>query len=385
VVSLSACASQAPANLDRIAEVEEQGILRIVDHQAIYVEETATPTAGRQTATALVGSMVEYVNLQLWVWFPRSQGLSFERDYGNVTLTIPRTQRRVLEGDKLVHLEYDNERMEIDRADIQRRLDQLNRNFTNEAQRLRAQLENARYALDSANERDWVDLALQHAQAELAYERLRISTENSRTYLQQQLADLDDALAGEYITAPFDGFVQWISFSGNGFSMRGPVENLIHIACEENLFFGVNIRPDQLNLLNYGSIVTVRNTGGAIEFEAAVVSDPWAQGQRDHNFTFWLSPVDFDGLMEALYEIDPYDPLHTLRSMALRAYIHSYVIDEGILLPNNAIHLEDRRRFVWVYDNGNVVRRFIDIGRSIGGYTHVITGIEADTEVVIMR
>ena len=388
VLSLSACAQQAPAtNPDRIAQVEEQGILRIVEVMQ-EDEETVVPTSAPQTVTAFVGSLTDSFSPQIWLFFFNMHVLSFERYYGNVTLTTPRGQRRVREGDKLANLEYDNERMGIDRADAQRQLDQLNRNSASEAQRLRAQLEDARYTLYNANEQDWVELALKHAQAELAYERFRLNTENTRTNLQQRLTDLDNTLAGEYITAPFDGFVMWVNFVGDRFFLRDQNWPIMGFACEETFIFGISLRPDQLYVLNYGSIITISATTTGrthtIDFDAVVVTDPWTTGERDH-FTFWLRPVDLDGFMEALYAIDPYDPLYTMRNMTFNTEIRAYLADTGILLPNNAINSEDWRRFVWVYDNGNIVRRFIDIGHSIDGYTHVITGIEAGTEVVIMR
>ena len=387
ILFLSACTATQPAATieERIAAVEEQGLLLIIDHQT----ENDTPVAQRETetVTATIGTFTARMDsMQLWPWSLRSQTLFFQRDHGMATLLIPRRPQFMYEGQKLAHLPYDNERMEIDRADALRQLEQHNRSAESEAQRLRTRIEEARHNLDMATERDWVELALLLTQAELAYDRFRVSTEITRGGLQQRLTDLEDTLAGEYLLAPFDGYIQFFSTHQDRFPLTARNQPILTVGCFDTFILMAQVNHEQLLLINYGSSVTVRTTVPGttvpVEIDAIVVSDPWATGQRGHNFSLMVRPVDLNGFWEAVYDMHN-DKLYTLQRLTFRILLDRYFIDHGIVLPVHAVNFHDGLWYVWAYEDGYVMRRFVEVGNQHGGYRQIVTGIEAGTKVVI--
>jgi hypothetical protein len=131
-----------------------------------------------------------------------------------------------------------------------------------------------------------------------------------------------------------------------------------------------------------------------IEFETRVVTDSWAAGQRQ-TVMYLLKPTDIDGLTDKLLAIDGGNPIITIRSLRLSAQVEYIAAPKGITLPTSAIEREHIRsqndvflaeqRFVYIYIDGNVEKRNIEIGETVGGYVHIITGIDEDAKVVISR
>lgn len=399
---LAACSNISEnTDRDRLEEVVASGILRIV----YASDEDEAEEEVLNITTAVIGSLTETITLRVDVSFPIYRIMRFANDTGEFTLFVENNQR-VMQGDKLAHLSFENERMEIDRVDAQRALDQFNRDSAAEAQRLRTAVDNAYNALELACEATWVELALVHAQAELSYERFRISSGSTRDRLAQNLADLDNTLAGEYLLAPFDGIVHDINRTLPEYFNRLRA-NVLNISSEEffvfNTVFWTSGRggrppgPRHAGIIGYGNILSVQSldTGRgapprttvpaappAITFDVKVLSDPWTAGYREQ-LSFWLVPTDPEGLMEALYSIDPYDPMYVLRNTHFVTDIEIVTVDHDVLLSNLAIRRQDLDRYVFVLEDGIITRRFITIGTSDGYYTHIITGLDPGTQVVL--
>jgi hypothetical protein len=110
---------------------------------------------------------------------------------------------------------------------------------------------------------------------------------------------------------------------------------------------------------------------------------------------YLLKPVDMEGLTDKLLALDGGNPIITLRSLQLSAQVEYTAAPKGITLPATAIlreHIRDQndillgeQRFVYLYIDGKVEKRNIAIGETVDGYVHVITGIDEDAKVVILR
>jgi hypothetical protein len=131
-----------------------------------------------------------------------------------------------------------------------------------------------------------------------------------------------------------------------------------------------------------------------IEFETKVVTDSWAAGQR-HYISFLLKPVDMESLIDKLLTLEGDNPILNLRSVRLWALLDNIVTPKGITLPTAAIHREhiigffdvilEEHHYVFIYIDGRVEKRNINVGTIIGDYVQIITGIDEDAKVVILR
>jgi multidrug efflux pump subunit AcrA (membrane-fusion protein) len=55
-----------------------------------------------------------------------------------------------------------------------------------------------------------------------------------------------------------------------------------------------------------------------------------------------------------------------------------------VTVPLAAVHEEDRRTFVYIYDEGRLGKRYVQAGFTGGGYVQIISGLEAGVRVVIL-
>lgn len=388
IMLLAACTteSNSPAN---ITDAISQGLI-------MPVEDALVQEVHREIVTAYSGELVASVNFNVAVYFPIQQNLYFENDTGEFTL-FAEDSVRVSEGDELAHLSLDSERIEISRIQAEIRLQQFNQNTANEAARRRTEINNARFSVEHANnDADMARLLLHLAQLELSYDRFRFETANTRSTLTQELEELQYAAAGEYLLAPFDGMIRGaLPIQSDFFDGRRP--RILTLIDEDTFFLEITVTQSRqatlqlppTSILSYGKILTIQshnpNYQGppTISFDARIVTDPWGAGRRT-NFTFLLVPVDPDGFMEKLYNINPYDPMRILSTVNLQTNIPFTVVDYGILLPHNVIHTQGRLSFVFVYEQGNLIRRFVTPGVRSGPYLHIISGIDAGERVVIL-
>jgi hypothetical protein len=70
--------------------------------------------------------------------------------------------------------------------------------------------------------------------------------------------------------------------------------------------------------------------------------------------------------------------------MGFTAQMEVVLAASSVTLPMAAVHEEDRRTFVYIYDEGRLGKRYVQAGFSGGGYTQIISGLEAGARVVIL-
>ena len=348
----------------------------------------------REIATAESGRLATNTIANVDLYFPVQQYLYFANNTGEFTL-LTENGARVTAGENLANLWQTDDRLEISRIQAEIRIQQFNQNTAAGAASRQAEISDTRFYIEHVtNDADLERLLLHLAQLELGYDRFRFDRSIALGDLTRELEDLQTILAGEYLQAPFDGTVRnAITLEREIFDNWQP--RILSVADESIFFFSiqlgslreVTLHLSPVGILSYGSIVTIEshNTGEspALSFDARVVTDLWGAGIRN-DFTFLLKPIDIDGLMEALYELNPYDPIQALRDANLRADIEFTVTDYGVKIPHRALQTQDRLFFTFVYENGNLIRRFVNPGARAGNYVHIIAGIDAGEQVVIL-
>ena len=390
IVLLASCTNESSPN-STITEAISQGLILPINIGDVPAQETH-----HNLSAARVGQLTHTVPFGVNLYFPIQHNLRFESDTGKFIL-LTEDGNQVLEGEKLAFLtlddyRFDNERAEINRIQAEIRLQQFDQTTASEAIRQQTEIGNARFYVEHAtNDTDLTRLLIHLSQLELRYDRFRFETANARNELVRELEELRNTVAGEHLLATFDGTVRGIHVNQYDiFEGRHP--QILSLVDESIFFFTIRTRQQpplpMSGPLNYGDIVTIQSQGqayrgGGLLFDARVVSDPWGAGIRNEPM-FLLVPVDMDGLMETLYELNPYDPIQALRAFTFGTDITYMIADYGVLVPHNAIHTQERLSFVFVYEHGNIIRRFVNPHVRAGTYVHIVTGIDAGEQVVIL-
>ena len=388
----TACTAGAPPT--DVSEAVSQGLIMSIE----AAENVPVRAIRRDIATARSGQLTDNIVIPVSLYFPLQQDLYFRNTTGEFTLLVENGQR-VAEGDNLANLRLDNDRLEVNRIQTEIRIQQHDQNTANEAARRRTEINSARfYAEYASNDADLTRMLLHVAQLELAYDRFRFNAANTRRTLIRELEEIQERLAGEYLLAPFGGTVRNVitTIPYEFFENRQP--RILILIDEDNLLFSITLSEGRqrqiaqtpVGVFSHGRILTIqshhadyRGRPPTLSFEARIVTDLWGAGYRG-DFIFLLAPVDKDGLLEALSEIDPYDPVHAFRSFNLQADVEFTVVDYGVLIPHQAVQTQDRLHFTFVYENGNQIRRFVNPGARAGNYIHIISGIDAGEQVVIL-
>ncbi|MCL2377282.1 MAG: hypothetical protein FWC76_07810 [Defluviitaleaceae bacterium] len=374
---LSACTEATQRGFE-IADAEAAGIIM---PQGLHSDDSEGQNfqiieVSRQDMTTNTNSTAQLI-------FPIEQHLYFQGQEGSVVLLVEEGQY-VREGDVLARRAIDADaRLEIAYSAAKLRLEQFEEGFAREHSARLAEIADARQHQSS------LELAL----LEIGLERFVFNSNIARSAIQDEVTALADTIRGEEIVAPFDGMVI--------FTISGPYNLLwnprIITIVDHNLFFyqftisaGGSMN---YNTIRHGDIITLRSNerhvvDGAerpvLEFDGRIVTDSWASGERN-SFTYWLVPVDMDGLLETDGLLNADNPLHTLFSMNFTAQIEILRAENNLTLPIAAVHAEDRRNFVFVYNEGRLGKRYVHAGLRGGGYVQIISGLEDGAQVVILR
>ena len=349
--------------------------------------------------TATIQELVDRRNLQTLLFFPVEDDLFFNHYEGEVTILVEEGEF-VTKGDLLATLSFDtDERHYINYEAAVAHLERLEQEFSRERARRRNEISRARGTLPAQAVR----------LMEIELERYNFINSLTVADLEEEISNLRMQLGIEEITAPYDGMVFFV-FEGGTISLGTTAQRIMRIADPNDFFFQIAISTTHslathYNIIGHGDIITLRertdsdagegdSSHSRIEFETRVVTDSWAAGQRQA-VMYLLKPVDMDGLIDTLLAIDGGNPIITLRSLHLSAQVEYTAAPKGITLPTAALqreHIRDQgdvflaeQRYVLIYVDGKVEKRNVEIGETVGGYTHIITGIDEDAKVVILH
>jgi hypothetical protein len=337
------------------------------------------------------------ISLTAQLIFPIERQLGFGGQEGEVALLAENWQL-VSEGDVLALLTFDHDaRLEIAYQAASQRLEQLEAEFDREHRARSAEMREtrARMAASSGNARRQASLELELLG--IGLERFIYLSEAARSALEDEVLALAGKLDAEEIVAPFDGMV--VSVDGGPYALRWNPP-IMAVVDHSIFFYQLTLSAEhplmnRYSIMGLGDKITLRSTqrhtvGGIerpiLEFDALIVTDSWAGGVREA-FTYLLVPVDMEGLIDTVRALDmgdPNNPLHTLFSLRFTAQIEVSLTATSLALPIAAVHEEDRRTFVYIYNDGRLNKRYVQAGFSVGGYVQIISGLEAGAKVVIL-
>ena len=362
ILLLSACQQIEAASSDdaQIAQVVQEGI--IISPDVIEATQMAFTTV-----EAIEGRLTRQMSMPTQLHFPVTVDLSFERSGGRLNARHVSSMDFVQAGDVLLSIVFDEDALRVEEQQLQLRMREAERRHNSERTRRRGDIEQFRNQLHGdINEFEIEIHALRLESMEAEYQHIIHQFQISRREQSRQLQEIQERLLGEDIVAPFDAVVSWV----NGARINSVVENwMIMVTLYDYNSFQLITRgaPD---VFRFGDILTVRDRDGTPR-AVQVVSDPLTSARDQSNqHEYILQPLDPDVTAD-------YFHVNNLQSSPT-------IFDvKGILIPSRAIHIEEQQRFVYIYEDDVIRKRYIQAGLFYMEQTQILDGIEPGQLVVL--
>jgi len=321
------------------------------------------------TVEVVEGRMSHTTNIVVRLHFPVVEELFFEKGGGRLLERLVIPMDFVSKGDVLARVIFDEEVLQLEERELMMRMADAERRHTSDRLWMRADIEQFRlelFAISDANEAAIEAHSIAIERKEASYRHAIRQFERLRRDQNRQLQYVRDRLQGEELIAPFDAVVAAVN----------PVmpNTIIYpwmsmITLYDYHSFQLEITAP-FSVLRYGDIVTLGSLDGSLRTEARVISDPLATGHRSQQFNY---------VMEVLDESITAEPFMGNVS----AFPTVFDIDGVVIVPSRAIHEENERRFVHIYEDGIIRKRYVQIGFNYHGRSQVLDGLLPGQLVVI--
>jgi len=322
----------------------------------------------------------------------------FTRTNGRITMHVSNGDF-VSEGDLLATLSFEDESIEIDRTMAEIALDRFEREFTLERMRLTSLVEDLVIQVTASSGSERLLLENRLALAELQLELYIRNSNARRATLRETLNDLEELMAGENLYSDVNGLVTHTAANNVFMHNRTTVVTIVEL--DEFMFqaqlSGQNVQnePTQVNrqsLLRFGQVLhleserlsnaTDPNSGPMFSMDVEVVTDNWGPGR--HNSAYYMLKVlDVESMLATAAEFEINLP--TLMSLVFWVHIPIDFASDLLVVPRGAIHDQDGAFFVFLYEDGNPIRHFVELGMITGDmdYVQILFGLEEDTEIML--
>jgi hypothetical protein len=136
-----------------------------------------------------------------------------------------------------------------------------------------------------------------------------------------------------------------------------------------------------IDLIRHGDIIIGEISVDELVFEMKVVSDPIVTDTRESAYSFILQPTDREAFWQMIYGLEM--DFQTLAQRVVIGHILAYEARNVVVIPRHAIHPEDGREWVHLYEDGQLKKRYIVTGLTHEGRTQVISGLDPGQMVVL--
>jgi len=371
---LSSCSSGAGGLTEEArmeAAVQEGIIARVFEMEA--------READYNLAEAVIGDIVRFLDVRVSLDTPTIQDLYFERDGGRLVGVYVNNYQWVQKGELLAEIEFDKEELLSEREKLMIEVNRFESGF--EAEEARQLLEIDWLGSDfefGMSDAEMEIRALSLMKAELSYNRFLNENERVREDYNKKISEIDEKLEGEKLLAPFDGIVYNVmSFSRYGNVIRNWTR-MLSIMDNTRLQFRAQ---NTIDLLRYGDTFTAEISADETQFEMRVVSDPIATDTREGSYTFIMQPTDPADFWRQLMSLEL--SFQEMQQRTVVCYPMAYEARNVVILPRIAISAEDGRSYVWIYDEGQLKKRYVVTGLTHDGMTQVVSGVEPGQLVVL--
>lgn len=207
--------------------------------------------------------------------------------------------------------------------------------------------------------------AIKLEQAKARYEQFQLQNERS---LEQQKKEIDKQkkkIDDQNILAPFDGIIFNITTFSKGEKVN-PGDTICKLVPLDQIFLGVVDRGD----LRYNMEVTV--------------TSKWGKNEKKYQGRVALAKnVAPDGKWQNETYIALDDPKVYLELQNPSISAECVSIKDVLLLDSSVITKEVNSNFVSLYENDNVIKQYISVGKSDKDKAWILQGLSENQEVII--
>jgi len=354
--------------------------------EAIVQGMIASPGVAAQApsfnlVTVARNDMVRQVDFAVNARFSRVYPLTFAQSGGTFSGILYGAAGTRLYGGELLARQYFSPTVfqEIEHEQLINQISNFNQQTANARNIHHQNIAAARWDVAAANPNDAIRLTLHLRQLELRYAQFLANSEASREQLMERLAQMEASMVTAYLYAPADKLITQVSAAVAGSAV---LENqwFFQVADESHIVFTVSALPD---VVRFGNRFTVHDTVSDLYFDAYVASDPLLTGIRAVGMDFVLAPVDEVALRASMEALN-ISPFQLVTQSNLRITSTTVLAYHALILPNRAIRTEDRRLYVYVYENGHLLKRYITRGLQHQGYAEILMGLYEGQQVAVL-
>jgi len=319
------------------------------------------------TVEASDGRLHRISNNSISLHFPVTADLSFENSGGRLSYRNVNAMQFVEAGDILMSVVFDEDALRVEEQQLLLRMEDADRRHAGERVRRRDDIERFRNEIyPGMNEFDIEIHALRLEGMEAEYQYVIHQFQMLRRDQNRQLLEIRERINGEDIVAPFDAVVSWV----NSARLNTVIEDWMNMVTLYDYNSFQLITSGTPDVLRHGDTVLVTDRHG-VRHETKVVSDPLANSSmRSHQYHFILEPICPDVAADNFHH------------SGLNA--HPSAVDvKGVMIPSGAVHTEDQRRYVYIYEGGVIRKRYVQTGFFYMGTTQILSGIEPGQLVVL--
>jgi multidrug efflux pump subunit AcrA (membrane-fusion protein) len=346
---LSACQKQpAPAS----------NTLAVQDTLKQQEEKYTLATVTKGTFTS------EFSSNKIEVIYSSDEYVKSDLPAGKLKEILVKERSEVKKGDVLATLDMDVSMVDLE--EMQLNYDRNTSKYQSDKKIKEDNLAKMRIAFSSMTDGyDKKIYELQIKKAELQYEQYIFQTGNSLKQQEKAIQEMIDKKSNNSIVAPFDGYILEVSHINPGDKVN-PWDVICHIVSNEHLLLGVK----ENGLLRYNMEVklTTRRLNEESVFTGRVVS---AKN---------VMPADkWDDL--TLIALDDPSKLNSLTGGKVTADFIS--LNNVFIVESKGISKDEDKNYVSLYEDGQISKRYVVIGKANKEFTWVLQGVSKDQSVII--
>ena len=331
----------------------------------------ATATGGNvETVAAALGSVSRPISISVEATFPDYTTLQSDFQNASVAAVYVKNNDLVKEGDVLVEFKIDYSEADLNAMRVNFAIAEREYDAALAAQN--AAVAAAEAALAAAEG----GMATAVRRAELALEAARTTRDyqtaqrlKSLEVQREALAAFEARIADNKLLAPRDGIVSNMAYLTVGGSVA-PGTDICGL-CTPELFL-LKGEIGIINSLRYNQAVEVTLSREETVYAGKVVSAPNVVGEGQTGAVL-IAP---EPALAAF--ADPRE-----RPQRVTVTAERYALENALVVPTAAMHTEDGARYVYIYENGIVKKRYVATGLTGASVIQIISGLAEGQAVVV--
>lgn len=319
-----------------------------------------------KTAVVEVGEYKRDYNATASEYYPNTYELAAEIDNASFLKYHVARSQQVKKGDILATftIEVDEAATASAKLSLERAQEDYLSNSAKKREEISEMLRE-QSSIRDAYEREVMTLRIRRAQ--VAYEQYCYQQECAIARMTEEAAELEEANSSCYLYAPYDGVITHVAYKREGEKIYAN-ETLITMYREDGML--LRISNDQL-YFRYGMPVSVtigpKNNPEVFQGHVVAADNILPENRR---------------LGHAFIQLDPFEG-EAPRMNRMTATGTSECLGNVMVIPRRAVTLDAGKNYVECLVNGNLQKRFINIGLSNMSNVWVLQGLDVGDTIIL--